>query len=491
VIALAGWALVAVAARLAVSWASGEAGVFADMTQYHERAVHLVTTGTLMPDALRGPGYPLLLAAAYWLGGVSFWSARVANALVGGVLTLATGWLARRAGAGEHAWIAAAIVAVYPALVLSSVYLMPDSLYATLAMLALLLVRHRSAVMGAAGGVVAGLAILTRSVGVALLAVPVVLALWTMAARAAAPRAALARLAAFVVACVVVLAPWLAFTSRVAGGPLLDTTSGMNVLLGNHDGATGRLSMSDDAPLRQAYVTGARSEADASARALRAGLAWAASHPGAWLRLAAAKVGYLFGLEGREHAWVYGQGYFGARATWVVTAWGVALLAAFPCLVVAALAGVVRAGGAVAPVHVALAAFVVATAALHVVSFAESRFHLPLVPVLAVAASLGAPLRRPTAAAATTAATAASAATTGATTATNAATAAAAAAPTAATTAATTAARGRADVSRARLAGAAVVLALLGAAWAGQAPELVGALSRLRAPGGATSAPPY
>lgn len=440
-IALAGWALVAVAARLAVSWASAEAGVFADMTQYHERAVHVVTTGALMPDALRGPGYPLLLAAAYRLGGVSFWSARVANACVGGALTLLTGWLARRAGAGHRAWIAAAIVALYPALVLSSVYLMPDALYATLATLALLLVRHRAPAMGAAAGAVAGLAILTRSVGVALGAVSAALALWAIVAGTASARVAVSRLAAFAAACLIVLAPWLTFTTRVAGGPLLDTTSGMNVLLGNHDGATGRLAMSDDAPLRQAHVAGARSEADASARAMRAGLGWAAAHPGAWLRLAVAKVGYLFGLEGREHAWVYGQGYFGARASWAVTAWGAALMLAFPCLVVAALAGLVRARGPLEPVHVALAAFVVATAALHVVSFAESRFHLPLVPVLAVAASLGAgPL---------------------------------------------------AEAPRLRTVAALVVVALLSLAWVGQAPELTSALSRLRAPGGATSAWPY
>lgn len=59
---IAGWAIVAFTARLAVSWACADAGIFADMAQYHERAVHLATTGTLFPDALRGPGYPALLA---------------------------------------------------------------------------------------------------------------------------------------------------------------------------------------------------------------------------------------------------------------------------------------------------------------------------------------------------------------------------------------------------------------------------------------------
>ncbi len=438
---IAGWAAVAIAARLLVSWAAAEAGVFADMTQYHERAVHLAASGSLYPDALRGPGYPALLALTYSLFGVSFWWARVANALIGGVLTLLTGWLARRAGAGERAWIASALVAVYPALVLSSVYLMPEGLYTLLAVLVLLLVRHRSLPIAAAAGVVAGAAILTRSVGVTLVVVAGAVHAWTLVTGAASPRVAGARLGVFVGACVLVLAPWLVFTSRVAGGPLLDTTSGMNVLLGNHAGATGRLDMADDVPLRQAHVVGATSEADANARALRAGVAWAVAHPAASLRLAGAKLGYLFGLEGREHAWGYSVGYFGARRTTTVTAWGGLLLVSFPLLVVGAVLGLVRARGPWQPIHVALAAFVIATAALHVVSFGESRFHLPLVPVFAVAASLGA--------------------------------------------------GSVASAGRGRLVMGVVVVAVLALVWARQAPELLDALAALRAPNGWTTPRPY
>ena len=341
---IAGWAIVAVAARLAVSWASADSGVFADMAQYHERAVHLATTGSLYPDALRGPGYPALLAVVYRLFGVSFWGARVANALVGGALALVAGWLARRAGADERAWMASAIVALYPGLVLSSVYLMPEGLYTLLAMLALLLVRHRSLSIAALAGAVAGLAILTRSVGVSLVVVAGVVAAWAVVTGTVTPRAALSRVAMFVTACAIVLAPWLTFTTRVAGGPLLDATSGMNVLLGNHPAATGRLNMADDTPLRQMHVVGAASEADANARAMRAGVAWAVAHPGAWLQLAGAKVGYLLGLEGREHAWIYSVGYFGARRPLTVTLWGGLLMLSFPVLVVAAVVGLVRAG---------------------------------------------------------------------------------------------------------------------------------------------------
>ncbi|MBL8137368.1 MAG: hypothetical protein JNL48_12155 [Acidobacteria bacterium] len=76
---------------------------------------------------------------------------------------------------------------------------------------------------------------------------------------------------------------------------------------------------------------------------LRAGVAWAAAHPVAWLRLAGAKVGWLLGLEGREHAWVYSVGYFDERRPLTVTLWGVLLMASLPLLVGGAASGLVRA----------------------------------------------------------------------------------------------------------------------------------------------------
>lgn len=436
-------AAVAVAARLAVAWASVDAGVFADMAQYHERAQYLATTGTLWPDALRGPGYPAVLAGAYRFAGDSLWTARMVNAAVGGALALLTGVLARAAGAGARAWIASAIVALYPALVLSSVYVMPEGLYALWLVAALTLVRHRAALFAVAAGVVAGVAMLTRSVGLALVAAPV--AMWARATWAAEVSwaRAMGRVALFGGAAAVVLLPWLLFTTRVAGGPLLDSTSGFNLLAGNNPRATGRLELGDERWLRDTYIAGASSAADGNARAMAAGLSWARENPRAWLRLAAVKLGYLFGLEGREHAWVYGHAYFGARAAMTVTVWGWLLMLSFPALCVAAALGVARAPRPAPAALVAIGAVVVATAALHVLSFGESRFHLPLVPLLAVVASLGAP-QRP--------------------------------AP---------------RRSRVRVAIAAVTLAALSVAWASQWQDLRAVLERLKAPGGWSSRPPY
>ncbi|MGE0360734.1 MAG: hypothetical protein AB7H93_09605 [Vicinamibacterales bacterium] len=448
---LVGWALAGIAVRLLVSSAAADATLFADMAQYQERAQHLAATATLWPDALRGPGYPVLLAAAYRLLGDSLWSARVANAIVGGGLVFATGLLARASGAGARAWIAAAIVAVYPALVLSSVYLMPEGLYALLVVATLVMVRHRTAAFAIVAGALAAAAMLTRSVGVALGAAP--LAIWARAwwRGDASAGVGASRVALFAAACAMALAPWLMFTTRVAGGPMLDATSGVNLLLGNHPGATGRLVLGDEGPLRERFVAGAASVADGNRRAVAAGVSWAAANPRAWMRLAAVKLGYLFGLEGREHAWLYGHAYFGERRAVTVQAWGVLLPVSFPLLCVAAAIGAVRAPSPPPPALVAILAMIGATAALHVVSFGESRFHLPLVPLLAVVASLGA---------------------------------------------GSGGGRGRREATPAgrptvRIVVVSLLLAALAVGWVRQWPELRGQLERLRAADGWRSVPPY
>jgi 4-amino-4-deoxy-L-arabinose transferase-like glycosyltransferase len=439
------WGVVAAGLRLAVSWSTADSGAFADMLQYHERAVHVAATGTLWPDAIRGPGYPAWLAMFYVLLGPTFWSARVANAVAAAALAGVTWALARRAGAGDRAWYASAIVALYPALVLSSVYTMPEGLYAFASVCCLLLLSWSHPAAWAAAGAAAGAAMLTRSVGLAL--VPAAVGAAVMATRPTGPirRASVVPLVAFAVGAFVVLAPWLAFTKQVVGGYLLDQTSGVNVLLGNHPDANGRLELKYETDLRRQYVDGAASAADGNQRALAAGARWAVTHPAAWLALATRKLGYLFGLEGREHAWAYGHGYFGPRATTTVTAWGVALLIAFPALAVAAVVGAASADWSSRPAVVALVGFIAGTAVLHLASFGESRFHLPLVPALAVLASSGARVREVS----------------------------------------------PAPAWRWRRAAVAVCVAALVAAWATQLGELTTSLARLRQPDGWTSLPDY
>ena len=287
--------------------------------------------------------------------------------------------------------VAATFVAVYPGLVLSSIYLMPDSLFALWLVGCLASLHRRPLGWAALAGALAGAAMLTRSLGILL--VPTAAAVWAFewARGDVSWRKVAVRAALFVAVCALVLAPWLNFTAGVSGRPLLDSTSGFNALVGSNPRATGRLEMRDSEWLSETYVRGATSVADADARALRAALAWAADNPSLWARLGITKVANLWGLEGREHSALYSRNYFGLRHDATVRAWGGALLASFPLLVVAALAGALGLGPGWTAPRVAVAAAILITTVLHVLSFGESRFHLPLVPLLAILASGGWP----------------------------------------------------------------------------------------------------
>ncbi len=100
-----------------------------------------------------------------------------------------------------------------------------------------------------------------------------------------------------------------------------------------------------------------------------------------------AKLAGLFALEGREHAYLYSIGYFGPDHDDVIGWWALVILASFPLLVLAAAAGVAVDGGVTRGVAAPALFFVAGTVVMHAASFGDPRFHLPLVPVLAVLAT--------------------------------------------------------------------------------------------------------
>ena len=380
-------ALLALALRVAVVVAVPDAGIFADMEQYDGLA-RMVLDGRPWTDSFRGPVYPLFLALLYALPGPDLLIARLGQAGVGAACAVLTTVLATTFVNRRGALIAGLIVAVYPALVLSTIYLITEGLYTFLLVATLLAARRMNAVHAAAAGVVAALAALTRSIGVALVPAIVMsnmLQGWRER-RWSRPAAASALL---VLGCVVTLTPWLRHTSRVSGGLMLDSASPYNVLIGNNPRATGRLEMTGGDWVIVTYLAGSVNEAERNRRAIGHSWAWITSNPRAWLSLVPVKAWNLYGLEGREHAWVYSIGYFGERRSATVWLWGVLLLASFPLLATAATVGLFRPGLTRQSTGSQFVVLIVLVTLLHIISFGESRFHLPLVPVLAVLAVRG------------------------------------------------------------------------------------------------------
>jgi 4-amino-4-deoxy-L-arabinose transferase-like glycosyltransferase len=162
-------------------------------------ATALAQPGTA--SALRPPLYPLMLAATYRIVGHSWTAARALEAVLGVAFVLLLFLLARRLYGRRVALVAAALAAIMPTLVVLNASLLSETLFLPLEIAALLAAvawRQTPALRFAVGaGVACGAAVLTRSVGIAVL-VSVIVAIvtasapWRVRLRAAAVVAGIA-----------------------------------------------------------------------------------------------------------------------------------------------------------------------------------------------------------------------------------------------------------------------------------------------------------
>jgi hypothetical protein len=386
--------------RLVIVWECAGAGLFSDMQEYYDRARHLIEHGQFYPDAFRPPAYPVFLAALGLLFDDHLLiAARVAQAVLGAISVGLTGLLAQRLAGPRAGLIAAAIVAVYPAWLIYPVYLVAESLFTFLTLLGIWLWSQRTYWPAIVAGLVLSIAMQTRAVGLATvagIAVGSIFALIIRVRRGSSEispdetmwRPLALRLALLVLTFAIALAPWVVRNARLFDAFIpTDTASGWNFLLGNNPLATGRLELDQVSIVSQTYWSRATTDVQRSQIGMQAGMAFIRSNPLQASTLAVRKIGYLVGLEGREHAWTYSFHFHGMRSFTVVWAWGLAILISFPMVTIAALAGIFRPGSTGTPLGVTLVAVLIFAVLVHVGSFGESRFHLPWVPLLAVMAS--------------------------------------------------------------------------------------------------------
>jgi 4-amino-4-deoxy-L-arabinose transferase-like glycosyltransferase len=429
---------IAVVARVAVAAAVPLSPPVFDMAEYWTRALYLLEHGQLSPDTGRMPGLPLLLSELFaWAGEPSLTWARGLNVAAGAATTALTYLLARRAASARASLVAALAVALYPTLLVYTPLVTTETVVMPPLMGALLAASRTSPRAAVVAGVLAGVATLVRPAGIAVLPAVLLAALrpWDRADRWHDARR-LGAGALVVIGFVLVLAPWwlhgLRHQSRFVP---LDTTSGHNLLIGSGPYATGRYRFTAVVRQTNEFLVGIDpTTPEGSAHA--AAVAWAhvRAAPGEALSLGPAKLGYLLALEGSEIAYLYSIGHFGEVGPRAVWTWGLAILAAFPVVLAAALAGLARRHPGAALVRAPAVCYLVAAAALSVIAFGEPRFHLPFVPVLAVLA--------------------------------------------------TGAARWREGWHRGALVVAAAVLVGLGVVWAGQLGNYLGYLPELAQPGG-------
>lgn len=163
------------------------------------------------PTAIRGPGYPYMLAAVYALSGDSVEAGRLAGIALGALSVLLIYLIAKRVWGRRVGLLTAVLAAIFPPLVLLSRDLVSETLFIPLelgAVLCVLNFRRSGGKMrwAVAGGGLCGAAALTRNTGLVLL-LPVALGVWTM--RPPLRPAALVAPIVAVVCAALVVAPWV------------------------------------------------------------------------------------------------------------------------------------------------------------------------------------------------------------------------------------------------------------------------------------------
>jgi 4-amino-4-deoxy-L-arabinose transferase-like glycosyltransferase len=233
-------------------------------------------------------GYSAFLAAFYRALGASRHVTGVANALVGASLAVVTWAIARYGLSSLRARLAGLIVAFHPGLILYAALVMSEPLAALLTLFAFwLAVRDRRRLRGVSFAALAlGLAALVRPQ--ALLCAPFLACIEPRRSM----RAGLA-MAACALALVPVL-PWTARNCRVMDGcALVSTNAGWNLAIGAFPRATGRFeTLRSSDGCRE--VTG---QVQQDRCWLEYGIQQVSAHPWHWLSLVPAKLGFTFDHE--------------------------------------------------------------------------------------------------------------------------------------------------------------------------------------------------
>ncbi|MFH1184219.1 MAG: hypothetical protein V1755_04170, partial [Chloroflexota bacterium] len=349
----------------------------------------------------RAPLYPAFLAVIYMAFGAGedrFLAARFVQAGLGAILSLLTYAAALRLLEGQFrsndavqkaARSAGVMVAAYPMLVLFPLGLATENLFFPLVLASVLtllaLARRHSLPTGAGrppapqiavtvvAGVLLGLSALTRSVIVPF-ALAAFLWIWLDLRR---PRTAV--LAALAFGCTI--APWVARNSVLSGRPTgIETSMGYNLYLGYHPDSTGTFTFGPSLDLLPILDDGVRDQVG-----IQAALKFMRDDPARFPYLALRRLGHFFDLEWRAFAYFYSNGLLGPLATPVLFLVLGALGVPFAFLAASALFGATTLGRSSQTTLLVL--LFAAYLAPHILILSEERFHVALVPFLAVLAA--------------------------------------------------------------------------------------------------------
>jgi 4-amino-4-deoxy-L-arabinose transferase-like glycosyltransferase len=348
--------------------------------------------------SMRPPLYPLFIATIWKAAGSeSVQLVRAAQIAVGLGTVVLLYFLVLRLFNRRTATLSAALLCFYPSLLFSGVLLLTEVLVTfwlvLLAVEYFALVRRPGALLAAAVGATVGLAALTRSVFWPL---PILLTPLTFFVIDGSFKRR-ARIAALVLAgYAAVVGPWALRNTRLQHTlTIVDTMGGMNLRMGNYEHTPidrmwdavslgGEKSWSyglgDRHPEARTWTDGQKEK-----WAQREAVAYMLEHPGVTLVRSAVKFADFWGLE-RELLAGLLTGLYQPPA-WLAVIMVAAVAVAYPLLALGASIGLFRVTAASRPIHFLIFSVALLLVGVHTIVFGHSRYHLPLVPFLAMYAA--------------------------------------------------------------------------------------------------------
>ncbi|WP_426572997.1 glycosyltransferase family 39 protein [Aquihabitans sp. McL0605] len=354
------------------------------------------TTPHNYPTAYYPMGYPWFVGIVTWVSRPFSHDQVMAVVLVQSVLGAASvvfGAIVARRLAGRGAAIAAALgLAFYPNLIFHSGVILGETLYNTLFLaFAALFVTTRwpdglSKRRVALTGVVLGLAVMVRPISLAM--VPVVVVVWWLAThdRRVLLRSTLVLLLA-VAACIL---PWTIRNEiRMHQFVLISDNMGENLCIGHAVEATGGFAFPASCQTKMSLLDGPDGEVTADKEKVRSALEYMRTDPGREPWLLWQKVWFTWVRDGDHDGLTAAQSYGSNR--WIAPATDHRLVrvadTAYWLVVVAGVAGLVQLAWRRRPEDLFLVGVTLMTALIPLAFFGDSRFKVPAIPLLILAAA--------------------------------------------------------------------------------------------------------
>ncbi|KAA3645405.1 MAG: hypothetical protein DWQ07_13130 [Chloroflexi bacterium] len=334
-----------------------------------------------VPTSFRAPLYPSFLAVVYALFGLErrFFFARLLQAAITALLAPLTYALARRAFPEDEriARYASVALAVYPLLVLFPIALATENLFFVL-VLAFVVALLKAGASGdwrhyLLAGLTLGLAALTRSVVLAMLPFAM-LWVWFWAKH---------RRGALILPAIVILmvAPWVTRNSLLHGElSTIESSMGYNLYLGYHPEGNGSFQFGISLDLLTIL-----DDAERDRLGTQAALDFIRDEPALLLERSVQKLGHFFAMERRAITYFYASNFFGyVPAGALLFIFGIFVL---PFMFIASLAALGLPFQTWSKERMLLLLLAVSYLLPHVFIMSEERFHLTLVPIIAVFAA--------------------------------------------------------------------------------------------------------